>query len=307
MQKRDIRLIGVPLDMGAGRRGVDMGPSAIRVTGLQRRLQQLGHQVTDWGDIKTRVFETVEAKDPQLRFHEPVLDVNRQLAALVQETLRGGQFPLVLGGDHSVAIGSIAGSASFLRSSGKRMGLLWIDAHGDMNSPQSTPTGNIHGMPLAVALGIGWPAFVNLQIDGPKVRGEDVVLVGVRDLDPGERETLREQGIRVFTMREIDEQGMFRVMQQAVEWIGSRTDAVHVQFDMDVIDPQVAPGTGTPVPGGLSYREAHLVMELLSAELKHIIALDVVETNPALDVRNSTAELATELILSMMGKTIYGP
>ncbi|MCG3130162.1 MAG: Arginase [Phycisphaerae bacterium] len=307
MQPRQVRIIGAPLDLGAGHRGVDMGPSAIRIAGVQRRLQQLGHTVRDGGDIETGVFETLDAGDPSLRFFEPVLDVNLRLARAVEQALETGEFPLVLGGDHSIAIGSVAGAASHHRRRGAAIGALWIDAHGDMNTPDTTPSGNIHGMGLAVALGLGNPDFVNLHAPGPKVRPEHVALVGVRDLDPGERRALKENHIRVFTMRDIDQQGMSAVMRQAIDVVTTGTAGVYVQFDMDVIDPATAPGTGTPVPGGLSYREAHLVMEMLAERSDRVVALDIVETNPALDTRNTTAELATELILSLMGKAIYAP
>lgn len=305
--ERHIRLIGVPLDLGAGRRGVGMGPSAIRVAGLQRRLQQLGHRVDDDGDIQTQVFETIQVGDPHMRFSAAVLEVNTRLASRVEATLAAGQFPVVLGGDHSLAVGSVAGSAAHCRKTSRSLGLLWIDAHADLNTPATTPSGNIHGMSLAIALGLGSPAFVNLHGSGPKVRPEHVALVGVRDLDPGERVTLREHGIHVFTMRDIDERGMYHVMHKAIAVASQATGGIHVQFDMDVIDPQVAPGTGTPVPGGLDYREAHLAMEMLCSDTDRVIALDVVETNPALDTRNATAELATELVLSALGKTIFGP
>jgi len=305
MHKRHIRIIGAPLDLGAGRRGVDMGPSAIRVTGLQRRLASLGHQVIDSGDIETHVFETVDAGDPRLRFFGPVLSVSEELARRVEESLAKGQFPLVLGGDHSLAVGSIAGAAAFMRRKSQQLGVLWIDAHGDLNTPETTPSGNIHGMSLAISLGHGEPALVGLHAAGPKVRPEHVALVGVRDLDPGERIALKRNSISVFTMRDVDEQGMHQVMRRAIEVVSRGTAGVYVQFDMDVIDPKTAPGTGTPVPGGFDYREAHLAMEMLAEQGDRIIALDIVETNPALDLRNATAELATELILSLMGKTIY--
>ncbi|MBL1217686.1 MAG: arginase [Planctomycetes bacterium] len=305
-----IRIIGVPLDLGAGHRGVDMGPSALRVTGLQRRIEALGHAVADWGDLETDVFETVQyGADERMRHAGPVLAVNARLASLVTETLSEGHFPLVIGGDHSLAIGSLAGSSAFVQAQDEhgagRVGVIWIDAHADMNTPESTPSGNIHGMSLAISIGRGDPRFTDLGTPGAKVDPHHVAIVGVRDLDPIERDTLREAGVTVFTMREIDEIGMPTVMQQAIGVASDGTAGIHLQFDMDSIDPQTAPGTGTPVPGGLTYREAHLAMELLH-DSANVIAADIVETNPALDVRNTTAELATQLVLSLLGKKIYG-
>jgi len=302
MSKR-IRIIGVPLDLGAGRRGVDMGPSALRVAGIDTQLEHAGHTIDDIGDLTVTVPETVVFGRKDLRFAESVLTVNEILAETVRHALADGHMPLVLGGDHSIAIGSLAGSSAHFARKEQRLGVVWLDAHGDINTPQTTPTGNIHGMCLAVSLGLGDSRFVNLQRPGPKVLGRNVALVGTRDLDAGERVHLRETGVRVFTIREIDERGMAAVMKDAIAVAGDGTGGVHVQLDMDVLDPAEAPGTGTPVSGGISYREAHLAMEMI-ADAGNMAALDVVEINPILGYENQTAELAVELVLSALGKRI---
>ncbi len=304
MERQQVRIIGVPLDLGAGHRGVDMGPSAIRITRLQDRLQKIGWDVTDGGDIRTSVYESVPTGgDEKLKHADTVLEVNRQLSEAVLACYAEGEIPLVLGGDHSIAIGSVAGAAAHYAKHQKDLGLIWIDAHADMNTPATTPSGNIHGMSLAIALGIGDQRFTALGNPGRKVKSEHVVLIAARDLDPGEVTALRDEGVRVFTMREIDERGMVAVMGEATEIVGAASAGVYVNFDMDSIDPSVAPGTGTRVPGGLTYREAHLVMETLHDTGK-VVGLDLVETNPALDVRNQTAEVATGMVLSLFGKRI---
>jgi len=338
--RRQISIIGVPLDLGAGHRGVDMGPSAIRVTGLKQRIEALGFEVCDTGDVGASVAEATDVgAEPSLRFAEPVLATCRALAEAVGQALSGGCFPLVIGGDHSLAMGSLAAAAAHVAERGQSLGLIWIDAHADMNTPQTTPSGNLHGMGLAVALGHGDPRFVDLVRPGRKIDPRHVALVAVRDLDPPEREALQREGVTVLTMRDIDERGMYAVMNQAIAVVtggalstggalptdgalpthgparaGTPGDqgvngavgprSVYVEFDMDAVSPDVAPGTGTPVPGGLSFREAHLAMEMLG-DTGRVLGLDVVETNPALDVRNQTAELATGLILSLLGKRIY--
>jgi len=304
MTQKKIRIIGVPLDLGAGRRGVDMGPSAIRITFIHSRLRSLGWEVTDWGDIRTTVFESVSsADDSGMKHVEPVLSVNRSLAEVIRLSYEAGEIPLVLGGDHSLAIGSIAGASGFFARHAKAMGLIWIDAHADMNTPKTTPSGNIHGMSLAVALGLGDERFTSIDHEGAKVRPEHVALVAARDLDPGEVDLLKDHGVQVFTMREIDERGMLAVMTDAIEIVSQADAGVYVNFDMDSIDPSVAPGTGTRVPGGLTYREAHLAMEMLHDSCR-VVGLDLVETNPALDIRNQTANVANEMILSLFGKRI---
>lgn len=298
-----IRIIGVPLDLGSGRRGVDMGPSALRVAGLEAHLESLGYVVEDAGDLDVCIPETQPFGQERLRYAEPILQTSLALADAVRSTLDAGRIPLVLGGDHGIAIGSIAGSAAYFRGRNQRLGVVWLDAHGDMNTPETTPSGNIHGMGLAIALGLGDPRFTTLAGQAPKLDARHVAVVGVRDLDPGERDHFRRTNVSVFTMREIDELGVREVMRRAIDIAARDTAGIHVQFDMDVIDPEDAPGTGTPVRGGMTYREAHLAMELL-ADSAAIRAVDLVEINPVLNERNRTAELGLELLLSVLGKRI---
>jgi len=302
-QAKKIRMIGAPLDLGSGRRGVDMGPSALRVAGLERKLEDLGHTVEDAGDLEVEIPETQAVGDPKLRYAETIMRAAEELAVRCQGALDSGYMPLVLGGDHSIAIGSLAGTVAHFRAKKQELGVVWVDAHGDMNTSATTPSGNIHGMSLAIALGMGDRRFTEMHGAAPKVRPEHVALVGTRDLDRGERETIKRSGIRVFTMREIDELGIREVMNRAIEAVTRGTSGICVQFDTDVIDPSVAPGTGTPVRGGLSYREAHLVMETLY-DSGAVRAVDFVEINPILDERNRTAELGVELLLSLFGKRI---
>ncbi len=300
MNLYDIAIIGAPVDLGAGRRGVDMGPSAMRYTGLQQRLEALGHRVRDTGNLPVPLLEThpPPAADEKLRYLEPIANLCSDLAARVAQGIADGHLPLVLGGDHSIAAGSVAGSARQ-----RRLGLIWIDAHADFNTPETTPSGNIHGMPLAILTGRGHPRLLDIGKSKPVIRDEHVALVGIRSLDPRERESLRACKIHTFTMHEIDQQGVARVMEQAIAIASSGTNGFHVSFDMDVIDPREAPGVGTPVPGGISYREAHLAMEML-AQTGGIRSLDLVEVNTILDERNVTAELAVELALSAFGQRI---
>ena len=293
-----VAVIGAALDLGAGRRGVDMGPSAIRYAELAERIMSLGRQVVDRGDVRAPVPEAIEEGDPSHRYLGPIMQVCTRLAELVDEAFGQGQVPVVLGGDHSIAMGSLGGMA-------RRHGpgaVLWIDAHGDLNRPTTSPTGNVHGMPLAAALGAAGDAFVSDGFPIPSV--SKAALVGVRSLDPGERELIAELGIRVFTMTEIDRRGVEAVIADAVAELAGAS-FLHVSLDLDAVDPMFAPGVGTPVPGGLSYREAHLALELL-AETGAIDSLDVVEVNPILDRENQTARLAVELVASALGKrTLY--
>ena len=298
-----IRIIGVPLDLGAGRRGVDMGPSALRVAGLQPKIEQLGLAVEDSGDLDVTIPETQPFGQERLRFAEPILALSGVLATAVRGALADGCLPLVLGGDHSIAIGSVAGSSAHFTGKGERLGVVWLDAHGDINTPETTPSGNIHGMGLAILVGMGDSRFTRLGGAAPMLDGRHVAVVGARDLDPGERDNFRRTGIQVFTMRDIDEFGAREIMRRAIEVASRGTAGIHVQLDMDVIDPEDAPGTGTPVRGGMTYREAHLAMEML-ADSGAVRAIDLVEVNPILDVHNRTAELAVELLLSALGKTI---
>lgn len=294
-----IAIIGAPIDFGASRRGVDMGCSAIRYAGLQAGLQRIGHDVVDLGNIQVTLAEQSETGDPRLKHLDEITRANEALAATISRARDDGLFPLVLGGDHSIALGSLAAVAR-----GRTLGVIWIDAHGDFNTADSTPSGNIHGMPLAASCGLGDRRLVDLVYPGAKVDPRRVALVGVRSLDDEERRLLRAHGVSVFTMQHIDRLGMERVMQQALKVAGAGADGILASLDLDVLDPREAPGVGTPVTGGISYREAHLSMELL-AEAGSLLALDVVEVNPILDRENSTAQLAAELAWSALGKRIF--
>jgi arginase len=294
----EIAIIGVPIDLGAGRRGVDMGPSAMRYTGLHGRLEALGYQVRDLGNLLAPMVET-SAPPPggaKLRYLEPIAALCATLAGTVAGCVEEGRLPLILGGDHSLAIGSVSGSAR-----GRTLGLIWIDAHADFNIAETTPSGNIHGMSTAALVGRGHALLTGLAGRTPAVRPEHVAMVGIRDLDPLEREALRHSGIRVYTMHEVDRRGMAAVVDEAAQLVGRGTDGFHLSFDLDVVDPREAPGVGTPVFGGISRREAHLAMEIL-AQSGGIRSLDLVEVNPILDEHNATAELAVELGLSALGK-----
>lgn len=297
-----VKIIGVPLDLGADRRGVDMGPSAIRYAGLNSRLEALGLEVDDAGNIEVPVPESrdMNGQNPHLKYLKEIKQVSEDLADAVNKAREEGAFPLILGGDHSIAIGSVAGAAQ----SNRNMGILWFDAHGDFNTAQTTPTGNIHGMPLAVSVGVGEEGLIRCAGFTPKVKDSNVVIVGVRALDDGEKRRLHESQMKVFTMADIDELGIKEVMRLAINHLTKHASGVHLSFDMDVLDPVEAPGVGTPVKGGLTYREAHLALELLAKE-KIVNSMDVVEVNPILDKGNKTAELAVEFILSALGKTIY--
>lgn len=291
-----ISTIGVPMDLGQSRRGVDMGPSALRYAGLRDRLRGLGFRVEDRGNLDIAVRDTLP-EEGGMAFLPAVAEVCRAIYDAGAAALAAGQVPLFMGGDHSIAVGTV-GAATHQGP----VGLLWVDAHGDFNTPETSPSGNLHGMPLAALTGRGIPELVDLGRPGPKVDPHDVMLIGIRDLDPQERRMLRESGAGVYTMREVDERGIGRVAHEAMKRL-SHLPRVHVSLDMDVLDPREAPGVGTPVAGGLSYREAHLLMEII-AEQAEVGSLDVVEINPILDHRNRTAELALELILSVLGKTI---
>ena len=300
MQKYIIRIIGVPIDLGAGRRGVDMGPSAIRTAGLNERLEQLGWEIEDFGNIEVPIMETLEIKDKRLKYLPEIVKVNEQLHLMVSEAMKEGVIPLILGGDHSLGIGSLAG----LASDGRHFGLIWFDTHGDYNSLATTDSGNIHGMPLAVANGIGAPELTSIGGEQKKIREENTVIIGAREIDPQESEMLHHSKITVFTMRDIDQLGMQEVISLGIKIASQGTDGIHVSFDLDVIDPEEAPGVGTPVIGGITYREAHLAMEHL-ADSGLVSSMEVVEVNPILDNQNKTAELAVGLICSAFGKRIF--
>lgn len=299
-----IKLLGVPLDMGASRRGVDMGPSAVRVAGLEARLESLGHQVTDGGNISVAIAETKSSGEKNARYLAEITETCTKVAQRVTETLEQGITPLVIGGDHSVAAGTVSGVAEFYRQKQQKIGLIWMDAHSDMNTPETSPSGNVHGMPLAALVGLGPDSLSHINGWGPKVQAENIVLVGVRDIDATEKENIRRAGVtEVYTMRDIDERGMRTVMEEALRAAGRGTAGYHVSFDMDWIDPEDAPGVGTPVRGGSTYREAHLAMEII-ADHGRMVSLELVEVNPVIDEHNRTADLAVELICSAFGKKI---
>jgi len=296
-------VMGVPLDLGQRRRGVDMGPSAIRVAGLEAKLESLGHDVEDAGNIEVRLAEQQSFGEPNARYLEQIAESCRRHAELVRAALDEGYTPLSLGGDHSVAAGTVSGVAEHFRQQDESLGLLWFDAHSDINTPATSPSGNVHGMPLGALMGLGVGALGDIYGWSPKVRPENCVLIGIRDVDAREKENIKRAGIRVYTMRDIDERGMRAVMEEALRAAGSGTAGYHVSLDMDWIDPEDAPGVGTPVPGGATYREAHLAMEII-ADHGRLRSMEVVEVNPVLDERNRTAELAVGLIQSAFGKKI---
>src|SRR5215470_13950513 len=304
---KQIRVIGVPLDLGQSRRGVDMGPSAVRVAGLEARLEAIGHVVEDGGNVAVAIPEQKKEGAAHAKYLKEITATCTKSADLVLKTLESGKVPLVLGGDHSVAAGTVAGVAQFYREQRRvqeqKIGLIWIDAHADINTPETSPSGNVHGMPLAAILGLGPAELANIYGFSPKVRPENCVLVGVRDIDASEKENVRETGIEVYTMRDIDERGMRTVIEEALRVAGRGTAGYHVSLDMDWIDPEDAPGVGTPVRGGASYREAHLAMEII-ADHGRMTSFEIVEVNPVIDEHNRTADLAVELALSAFGKKI---
>ena len=297
----DIAIIGAPVDLGAGRRGVDMGPSAIRYAGLKERLESLGHRVRDLGNLTVPLAEQCPAPalGEKLRYLKPLVAINEELARQVAAIVAEGAFPLVLGGDHSLAIGSVSGLAYK-----RRVGVIWLDAHGDFNTPETTPSGNIHGMSMAALTGRGHSALTSLLAEGPVLHDGDAALVGIRSLDPLEREALRGSGVHVFTMHDVDRRGLAAVMEEAILRVTEKTAGFHISFDLDALDPSAAPGVGTPVLGGIFYREAHLAMELAAASGR-LIGLDLLEVNPILDSYNRTAELAVEFALSALGQRIF--
>ena len=300
---KQIRVIGVPLDLGQSRRGVDMGPSAVRVAGLEARLEAIGHVVEDGGNVAVAMPEQKKEGHPHAKYLKEITATCTKSAELVLKTLDAGKIPLVLGGDHSVAAGTVAGVAEFYRRKNQSIGLIWIDAHSDINTPATSPSGNVHGMPLAAIMGLGPPELSHIFEFSPKVKPENCVLVGIRDVDAHEKENIRKAGVEVFTMRDIDERGMRTVMEEALRMAGRGTAGYHVSLDMDWIDPEDAPGVGTPVWGGATYREAHLAMEIIS-DHGRMLSLEIVEVNPVIDEHNQTADLAVELSLSAFGKKI---
>jgi arginase len=291
-----IRIIGVPMDLGASRRGVDMGPSALRVAGLQARLKQLGRQVEDIGNVQVPQPEEQPYGEKRARYLDEISQACKGLADAVKKTLDEDMIPLVLGGDHSIAVGTTAGAAAHFNKESKRVGVIWLDAHGDMNTPDSSPSGNVHGMPLAAIMGYGPPELTDLAGIKPMVEPRNVVLVGIRDLDAKERRLVKDSGVHIFTMRDIDERGMREVMSEALRFAGDDTAGVVVSLDMDFVDPSDAPGVGT-------YREAHLALEMI-ADSRQMVSFEVVEVNPVIDLHNTTALLGVELVLSGLGKKI---
>ena len=300
---RSIHIIGVPLDLGGNRRGTDMGPSAFRIAGIGEQLTKLGRTVVDKGDIVTPIPETKGPGDIRKRYVKEIAKVCVKLYQTSLASLEEGAIPIVLGGDHSLGAGSVAAAAAYQRKRGKTLGLIWVDAHGDMNRPDTSDSGNVHGMPLAALLGPEPAELARIGGETPAVLAANTVLVGIRNLDEIEKQLVRQSQVHVFTMKEVDRMGITQVMERALALAGDGTGGIHVSFDLDVCDPSIAPGVGTAVKGGLDYREAHVVMEM-AAESGRLTSLDLVEVNPTLDMRNTTAELGTELALSAMGKRI---
>ncbi|MEX2301764.1 MAG: arginase [Bryobacterales bacterium] len=303
MAKTRVKILGVPLDLGQRRRGVDMGPSAIRAAGLQARLREMDIDVEDAGDLTVVIPERQTIADSRARYLQEIAAVCRRAAKRIGEFLDGSSTPLTLGGDHSLAVGTIAGAVRHFRRQKQSLGVIWFDAHADCNTPDTSPSGNVHGMPLAACLGFGPAALTGLVGAAPLLNPANVVLVGVRQIDKQEKEIVRRAGITVFTIRDIDEQGMRRIVEQAIEIASRGTAGFHVSLDMDFLDPSAAPGVGTPCRGGAGYREAHLAMEWI-ADSQKLRAIEIVEVNPILDVQNQTATLAVELALSAFGKRI---
>lgn len=297
-----IALLGVPLDLGASRRGVEMGPSAVRLAQLATRLESLGHRVIDTGDVPVPTRETL-AFAAGIDFLPTITAVCRDVAQRTAQLVRDGHIPLVLGGDHSLGAGSVAGVATAFAERGERIGLIWLDAHADLNTPDSTLSGNVHGMPVAHLLGHGDRAMASLAHPGPAVRPEHTVIIGARDLDQAERANAREFGVTIYTMRDLDERGLRTILAEAIAKVSDGTDGIHVSLDLDFVDPQEAPGVGTPVRGGATYREAHLAMETLW-DTGRVVSMDLVEVNPVLDRFNQTAELAVGLMASAFGQRI---
>lgn len=300
---RKVTVLGAPLDLGAGRRGVDMGPSAFRVAEIDQRLRDLGYEVEDAGNVDVTIAETRSPGDPRLKYLSEIRETCEALRDRVAAVAAAGSIPVVLGGDHSIAIGTLAGLSSHYHARGEKLGLVWFDAHADSNTGETSPTGNIHGMPLAVVLGVGDARLTGLGSRVPMVEGARAAVIGLRDVDVAERANVQRSGVHAYTMRDLDERGMREVLLEAIGFACEGTAGIHVSFDLDAMDPDYAPGVGTPVPGGLSYREAHLAMELL-ADTGKVVSAEFVEVNPILDHRNGTARLGVELACSLLGKRI---
>lgn len=300
---KHIDIFGFPMDLGAGRRGVDMGPSALRIAGLEQQLERIGYDVTDHGDVFIKNQERQFVKNPKLKYLEEIVRTTELLAKKLEKSLEHGNFPLCIGGDHSMAIGTLAGISAHCKKEKKELGLIWIDAHADMNTDSTTPSGNIHGMSVAASLGLGSKALSTIYGFSPKIKSENVVLIGIRSLDSDERETIKKLGMKIYTMTDIDRKGINFIINKVLKDLKPRVQHIHVSFDADSIDPSIAPGVGTPVSGGLNYREAHLLMETI-AECGCMSSLEVAEINPILDTRNGSAEITAELIASSLGLRI---
>lgn len=295
-----IDVIGVPIDLGADRRGVDMGPSAIRYAHLQKKLEDLGYTVQDEGNVEVPIAETCSITNPKLKYIDCIIPMSRRVAGAVATSVQAGRFPLVLGGDHSLSIGSVRGAAR-----NKKIGVIWIDAHGDFNTAETTPSGNIHGMSLAALAGLGDQSLTQLWDEQiPVIDPKRIAVIGARDLDPGEKSNLQEAGAMVMSMEQIDRYGMVTVVEKAIERASRDTDGIYVSLDLDALDPRHAPGVGTPVPAGLTQREAHLACELI-AETGRLVGMDLVEVNPILDIQNQTALLAVDFALTALGSRIW--
>lgn len=305
-RSKKIAIIGFPMDLGADRRGVDMGPSALRYAQLQEKIEKLGYSVKDFGDLDVEILETQRIKNVKLKYLPEIIRAARVLSKKVESLLKKKYFPVIVGGDHSSAIGSIAGISSYCRSNKETLGIIWIDAHADMNTSDTTPSGNIHGMTLAIALGLGDKKLTYLNGFAPKVKPENVALIGVRDVDYLEAKTIKKMskaGLQIYTMTDVDKQGIPRIIAKVLNDIKKRVDHIHISFDLDGVDPDFAEGVGTPVPGGLTYRESQILMEMV-ADCGCMNSIEMLEVNPILDSKNKTAEIASDLIASALGKRI---
>ena len=303
IQSKVVNLIGFPMDLGADRRGVDMGPSALRIANLKQKLEKLGYKVIDSGDIFIQNMERQKITNPKLKYLNEILRTSKILAGRIEKVLEKDQFPLCLGGDHSMAIGTIAGISSYCKKNKLNLGVIWIDAHTDMNTDETSPSGNIHGMPMAVAVGLGNKKLVDFYGFSPKVKADNCALIGVRSIDHLERLNIKKMGLPVYTMSDVDKIGIHRIISRVLKQFKEKVDHIHVSFDLDSVEPDIAPGVGTPVPGGLSYREAHLLMESI-AECGCMSSLEISEVNPILDRKNRSAEFAVDLVASSMGQRI---
>jgi len=303
ISKQNVSIIGFPMDLGADRRGVDMGPSALRIAGLQTKLEALGYKVEDNGDIKIEIMERQKIKNPKLKYLDEIIKTSKLLAEKVEKVLEKGDFPVCLGGDHSMALGTISGIASFCKKRKLRLGVIWIDAHSDMNTDETSPTGNIHGMPLAALMGLGCDELVNLLGFSPKLYPENCALIGIRSIDEAEKINIKKLKVPIYTMNDIDKLSIHRIIAKVLKQFREKVDHIHISFDVDSVDPLVAPGVGTPIPGGLSYREAHLLMETI-AECGCMSSLEIAEVNPIIDHKNQSAVFTADLIASSMGQRI---